>query len=308
MTSTRWADAQTRLVKPIPAGQPAEMRLISLTALAMLAFAANSVLNRMAVGAGLIDPLTFALLRLLAGAAMLGGLVLLRRRPLVWVGQGVARGFGVAGLLTYLIGFSLAYAGLDAGTGALILFGMVQITMFAGALMAGEAVPGQRWIGATIAFAGLIVLLAPGATAAPGVWAVVAMAVAGVGWGAYSLAGAAGHDALGATAANFLLAVPVMVLVWSLLAGDIWTGQGAMLAVISGALTSGLGYALWYAILPLLGSARAAVAQLTVPIIAAAGGVIWIGEGLGPRFVVAAALVLGGVALSNLRQSALPRR
>lgn len=286
------------------------MKLIALTAVAMVAFAANSVLNRMAVGAGLMDPVGFAVVRLGAGALMLALVLALRgaRGGAVWAGWR-GRGAGVAGLLVYLFGFSLAYLSLDAGVGALILFGAVQVTMFAGAVLARETVPRQRWLGAGLAFLGLVVLMAPGSAAVPSVLAGGAMAVAGVGWGIYSLAGRGARDALGATAWNFVLAVPVAVGVALVLGADhlVITAGGLWLAVVSGAVTSGLGYALWYGVVPQLGAARAGVAQLTVPLIAAAGGALLIGEGVSLRFAVAAVLVLGGVALASL-QSGFFRR
>ena len=275
------------------------MRLFLLTALVMLAFAANSVLNRMAVGAGEIGALEFALIRLLAGAVVLLALVAIRGRG--WRGATVA---GVAGLAVYLFGFSLAYGHLDAGTGALVLFGVVQVTMFGGALLSGEAVPARRWAGAGLALAGLAVLVAP----AGGGWAgFLAMAAAGFGWGVYSLAGRGARDALAATAGNFALAlIPAagVALVAGVEFGTV-TARGVALAVLSGAVTSGLGYALWYAVLPALGAGRAGVAQLTVPLIAAAGGAVLIGEGVGLRFALAAVLVLGGVLLASLPRAAL---
>lgn len=280
------------------------MRLFLLALLTMMAFAANSVLNRMAVGAGLIDPLGFAVLRLLAGALMLALLLGLRRvlrGGAVWPGA-EGRLAGVFGLLLYLFGFSFAYLGLDAGTGALILFGMVQITMFGGALLSRERVPGRRWLGAGLAFAGLVTLLAPGGAGGLLVPA-AAMALAGFGWGIYSLAGRGARDPLAATAANFVLALPVGLPLLLVPTGAVTvalTPLGFWLAVVSGAVTSGLGYALWYALVPQLGAARAAVAQLTVPVIAAAAGLVLLGEGLGLRFVLAAGLVLGGVALASL--------
>ena len=265
------------------------MRLLGLTCLAMLAFAANSVLNRMAVGSGRIDPVVFAVVRLATGAAVLGGLLVWRGA--IWPGW-AGRVPGVAGLLVYLFGFSAAYLALDAGTGALILFGVVQITMFAGAWLSGEALPARRMVGAAGALIGLALLLAPkGGEAVP----VAAMAVAGIGWGIYSLAGRRQSDALAATAWNFVLAVPVglgVLLVWP---GQ-WSGAGAALAMLSGGVTSGLGYAVWYAVVPQLGAGRAAVAQLSVPLVAAAGGFVAMGEVPGPRFWLAAALVLAGVA------------
>lgn len=272
------------------------MRLILLTALTMLAFAANSVLNRWAVGPGHIGAVEFAVVRLLAGTAMLAGLVLWQRGGWAWPG---ARGrvAGVAGLSAYLLGFSLAYRGLDAGTGALVLFGAVQVTMFAGALIAREAVPPRRWAGAGLALVGLALVAAPGA-AGPAPLAL--MTGAGVGWGVYSLAGRGSADPLAATAWNFLLSVP-LVLPLALLAGlSAPDGKGVALAVVSGAATSGLGYALWYRLLPQLGAALAAVAQLSVPVIAALGGAALLAELPGPRFWAAAGLVLGGVALASL--------
>lgn len=281
------------------------MHLFLLTALTMLAFAANSVLNRWAVGSGHIGAVEFASLRVVFGAVALAALVRWKRGGLAWPGRR-GRLAGVAGLATYLIGFSLAYRGLDAGTGALVLFGMVQVTMFAGALMSSEAIPGQRWAGAALALAGLGLIAAPGAGLSPG--PVVLMAAAGVGWGVYSLVGRGAKDPLAATAWNFLIAVPV-VLPMALLAGVTTPDPvGIGLAVVSGAVTSGLGYALWYAILPRLGATRAAVAQLTVPVIAAFGGAVLLAEGPGLRFWLASGLVLGGVALANLPYSALTRR
>lgn len=277
------------------------MRLLLLTALAMAAFAANSVLNRMAVGGGLIGAEGFAVIRVAAGAGMLAVLVgwrHLARGADLWPGWS-GRGAGVAGLLVYLFGFSAAYRALDAGTGALVLFGCVQITMFAGAVVAREAVPGRRWLGAGIAFAGLVLLCAPGGAAVP-LFPALSMAAAGVGWGVYSLAGRGSRDALAGTAANFGLALPPALAV-ALVAGVSFeaTGGGVALALVSGAVTSGLGYALWYAVLPELGAARAAVAQLTVPVIAAGAGAVLLAEPPGWRFGVAAVLVLGGVAVAS---------
>lgn len=277
------------------------MRLILLTALTMAAFAGNSIPNRLAVGQSGMDPASFALIRVAAGAVVLVGLLMLRQgaRPRVTAGTLP----GVAGLVIYLGAFSVAYVGLAAGTGALILFGMVQITMFAGAVLGGQTIAPMRVLGAAVAFAGLLALLWPGTSPVALIPALV-MATAGVGWGIYSLAGGGNTDALAGTAVNFVLAVPVMTLFWAGMGAAPLIGPGVWLAVVSGAVTSGLGYALWYAILPGLGAQRAAVAQLTVPVIAAAGGALLLGEGLGWRFMLAALLVLGGVALASLRPRA----
>ena len=279
-------------------------RLFGLTALAMVAFAANSVLNRMAVGAGWIDPLSFAGVRVVAGAVVLAILLGLRGGA-IWAGWR-GRAPGVFGLVVYLIGFSWAYLALGAGVGALILFGSVQVTMFAGAVLSREVVPGRRWLGAGLAFAGLVGLVAPGGAEVPFAGA-LAMACAGFGWGVYSLAGRGATDALGATAWNFVLSLPVVLAVVLAVGGGQATAAGVWLAVLSGAVTSGLGYALWYVVLPDLGAARAAVAQLTVPMLAALGGALLIGEAVGWRFGMASALILGGVGLAS-RQSGLTRR
>ncbi len=285
----------------------AAMRLFLLTALTMLAFAANSVLNRWAVGPGHIGAVEFAAVRLLAGAVVLALVVVWRRGGLAWPGRR-GRATGVLGLSTYLIGFSLAYRGLDAGTGALGGVGLGEVRMLAGAVVSQEAVPGRRWAGAGLALAGLALTAAPGGSGLA-LLPLALMAGAGIGWGIYSLAGRDAADPLTATAWNFLLALP-LVLPLALIAGATRPDAlGAGLAVVSGAVTSGLGYALWYAILPRLGAARAAVAQLTVPVIAALGGAALLAEDPGLRFWLAAGLVLGGVALASLPgQSGFTRR
>jgi drug/metabolite transporter (DMT)-like permease len=274
------------------------MRLFMLTAVAMVAFAANSVLNRMAVAQYAMDPVDFAVVRLLAGALALALLLLFRRGP-IWAGW-AGRAGGVFGLLLYLFGFSLAYVDLAAGLGALILFGMVQITMFTGAVIAGEHVPLPRYFGAALAFSGLVWLVSPFGQAVD-MGPALLMAAAGTGWGIYSLAGRGAGDPLAATAANFGLAVPVVlaVVVWR--AGfAAFTAEGLVLACVSGAITSGLGYALWYRVVPQLGAARAGVAQLSVPVLAAVAGAAVLAEPLGWRFMVASAMVLCGVALASL--------
>ncbi len=278
------------------------MRLFLLTAATMTAFAGNSLLNRFGVvGAGM-DAASFALIRVLAGAVVLALLLALRntrRGGGIWPPANLAAVPGVLGLVVYLAGFSVAYTGLGAGTGALILFGTVQITMFGAAVLRRQPVAPLRILGAGVAFAGLLILLWPGPNPVS-TSAAMAMIAAGLGWGVYSLAGGASADALAGTAVNFVLAVPLMLLFWAAMGAAPLPGAGFWLAVLSGAVTSGLGYALWYAVLPALGLQRAAVAQLTVPVIAAMGGAIWLGEGVGWRFVLAGALVLGGVALASL--------
>ncbi|QIE45454.1 DMT family transporter [Pseudohalocynthiibacter aestuariivivens] len=276
------------------------MRLVLLTTLTMVAFAANSVLNRMALAGGHIDAVSFAMIRLAGGAVALTLLVLLTRGRLRFGGAG--RMLGVVSLLIYLFGFSTAYTDLDAGLGALVLFGVVQITMFVGGLVAGESTPPRRWVGAALAFGGLIWLLWPGNSAEISLTHAAQMALAGVGWGLYSLAGRKSGDALMGTAANFVLAAPIGLAIGLMLPGMVdvsaVSNWGVALAIMCGAVTSGLGYALWYTVLPQLASSTAAVAQLTVPVIAMAGGAVLLGEMLTGQFVIAALLVLGGVMVS----------
>ena len=282
------------------------MQLFALVALTMLNFAGNSLLTRAGVTLGGLGAVEFALIRLGSGALMLAALVVWRGGGLRW--GGAARMTGVASLLLYLFGFSAAYLGMDSGMGALILFGMVQITMFAGGLLAQEVMPARRWIGAGLATVGLVWLLWPAGDAAVSVTHGLAMALAGIGWGLYSLAGRRESDALAGTAANFILAALITGAVWgaSAVLGANWASgllqdipvSGLIFAVASGAITSALGYALWYTVLPRLEASVAAVAQLTVPVIAMVGGMIWLSEALTLRFVMAAVLVLGGVFIS----------
>jgi len=265
----------------------------------MFAFAANSVLIRFALAGDLIGPGTFAVVRVVSGAVILAILVWMReKRP--WNLSEVSP-YSVAALSVYILGFSYAYINLDTGTGALILFGFVQVTMFIGALIGGERPNRMRWIGAGVAFAGLAYLLAPSARAPDPVGAVL-MAAAGAAWGYYSIYGRSVRLPLQSTAGNFLLSVIPAVLIWVFVA-DVSgpTPEGVALAITSGAVTSGLGYALWYSVLPKLDTSLAAIAQLTVPVIALAGGIVFLGESLSLSFVIAAALILGGVAISLRR-------
>ncbi len=278
------------------------MPLLLLTTLTMIAFASNSLLNRMALAGGHIGATDFGTIRLIAGAVMLGALCLLLRGGLQL--RGPARVTGVLALLLYMYAFSTAYNALDAGLGALILFGLVQITMFAGGLWAREVMPLRRWIGAGMALAGLAWLLWPGAQGAQvSLLHGGLMALAGVGWGIYSLAGRLSKDALQATAANFILAAPLGVLIgFGLPGGEVAVSMtGVWIAILCGAITSGVGYAMWYQVLPQLQASVAAVAQLTVPVIAMVAGVLLLGEVLTLKAVLASALVLGGVAVSVLK-------
>lgn len=275
------------------------MRLFLLVTLTMCAFAANSVLNRIGVGLQGMEPIDFATVRTASGAAMLWGLVAMRRgaRPPVLTGK---RLWGALALAVYMIGFSWAYLTLDAGLGALILFGVLQVVIFGWAVFERGAIPLLRWIGAGIALVGLCVLLWPAGSATVPIAGALSMTAAGVAWAAYTLLGRAEADPLGATASNFLLCLPLVAIVW------LWTGTGPLnipgtiTAIIAGAITSGLGYALWYRALPSLPTTIAGIAQLSVPVIAVAAGVLFLSEALTARLVIAGVLVLGGIGVSLL--------
>ena len=278
------------------------MRLFALTALVMIAFAANSVLNRAALAGDEINALTFAWIRVASGAVALAMMVLVRDRSLSLLGP--YRVTGVLSLAVYLLGFSLAYVSLDAGVGALILFGVVQVTMFGAGLLAKEPIPAMRWCGAGLAFAGLAWLLWPNGGTQTSPLHAGLMVAAGMGWGVYSLVGRKGAEPLAATAANFILAAPLCFVLLALVPispdAEPASTLGVTLAILSGVVTSAMGYALWYSVLSRLEASVAAVAQLTVPVIALTGGVIFLGEGASFKFLLASALVLGGVALSAL--------
>ena len=276
------------------------MRLFLLTALAMVPLAANSVLNRLAIADGGIDPVSFGTIRLISGALALTALCVVLNggvRP-----NWRERTVGVLSLLLYMYGFSTAYLSLDAGLGALILFGFVQVTMFAGAVLGKEDLSTRRWVGAIMAFGGLVWLFWPGGSGAVSLLHGGLMALAGLGWGIYSLAGRNSRDPIQATAANFLLAaclgIPLTFLLPTGGTGLQLAPYGVFLAVLSGAVTSGMAYAFWYSLLPQIRATTAAVAQLTVPLIAMVGGMAFLQEELTLRFAVASIVILGGVALS----------
>ena len=269
-------------------------QLAALTLTALVAFAANSILCRLALRDGGIDPLGFTLLRLVSGAVMLALLVRWRRRSRPMAGD-----WGSAlALVAYALGFSLAYVQLTAATGALLLFGAVQLTMVAHGLQAGERWRPSQVAGAVLAFAGLAWMLLPGLAAPPPLPAGL-MLLAGVAWGLYSWRGRGVVDPLRTTAGNFYRAAPLAVVPCVLLVPSLHSDAiGAACALLSGAIASGLGYAVWYAALPGLGAKTAANAQLSVPVIAALAGVVVLGEPIGWRWGVAALAVLGGVALA----------
>ncbi len=265
-----------------------------LTAFALTAFAANSVLCRLALGGRAIDAASFALVRLGAGAVTLAAFQAATRTRRS-AGRGVLE---PAMLFVYAVAFSFAYLSLGAGTGALILFGSVQATMIVAALRAGERFRRAELAGLGLALAGLAYLVSPGLTApSPGGSAL--MAVAGMAWGIYSIRGRGAADPLADTARNFAGAVLPAAVVGAIALGHAHASpRGLWLAVASGALASGIGYVAWYAALRGLSSIRAATVQLAVPALAAAGGALFLGEGISLRLVLSAALILGGIGLA----------
>jgi len=277
-----------------------DRRTLLLTGLAMLALAANPLLCRMALGAGDIDAASYTGIRVIAAAALLRLLTL--RRPAADAHRRVDWR-AVATLFGYLVFFSFAYLSIDVGAGALILFGAVLLTMFAVALRAGEPFPATCWAGLSVAVAGLVYLVSPGMTAPDPVGALW-MAIAGISWGLYSLLGRGETDPVGTTADNFLYAVPLAVGVSIVFWSDVHlTARGVLLAAISGAVASGLGYALWYAVLSGMAATRAATAQLSVPVIAAFGGVVLLSEPVTARLLISSAATLGGIAIVLLQRT-----
>jgi drug/metabolite transporter (DMT)-like permease len=279
---------------------PAHLTTVFLTAVAMIAFAANSILCRMALGRGLIDAASFASVRVASGALMLALIV----APRWWrSGRPAGSWRSAAMLFGYMVCFSFAYVSLSAATGALILFGAVQVTMFVAALRAGEYFPPVSWAGLILAVGGLVYLISPGVTA-PAADGALLMAVAGIAWGLYSLLGRGSGDPLQASANNFLFCVPLVLIVSLVFIGRIHaTREGLLLAVASGAVASGLGYVVWYAALKGLSASQAATVQLSVPVIAAFGGVMLLSETVTARLVIASAATLGGVAIVLTRRT-----
>jgi drug/metabolite transporter (DMT)-like permease len=268
-------------------------RTVLLTVLALVAFAANSVLCRLALRSGAIDAGSFTALRIAAGAAALGLLTALRGQ------RGSGGSWTEAWLLfLYAAAFSFSYLRLSAGTGALVLFASVQITMIAAGHRLGERPGRLEWAGLALAFGGLVGLVLPGWTAPS--WAGLGlMGAAGVAWGGYSLNGRGRKEPLLATRGNFArAAVPALGVGLFAFPSYRWSARGALLAVVSGALTSGLGYVLWYAALQGLTATRAAIVQLAVPVLVAIAGVLFLSEGITLRLAVSSILILAGIGLA----------
>jgi len=271
------------------------IKIIGYTAFALVAFAFNSILCRMALRTGEADAAGFTAVRLVSGAVALivisyffSGTKSLKRGN--W--------FSAFFLFAYAICFSFAYVGLTTAVGALILFGSVQLTMIGVALFRGERPGGLEWLGLLIALGGLVYLMFPGLTSPPLVTSAL-MAAAGISWGFYTLRGKGSGDPLGESTGNFIRSVPMIIVVAILFVAQIHLStRGIVLAILSGGLTSGVGYTVWYAALKHHTATRAAILQLTVPLIAAFGGVALLSELMSPRLLIAAALILGGVGLT----------
>ena len=271
-------------------------RTAGLTLAAMVAFAANSLLCRAALAGGFVDATSFTSLRLIGGAVALVPLARIRGAPDPRGGSWLS----ATVLFAYALGFSLAYLSIPAGTGALLMIGAVQITMLGGGLLAGERPRPREWVGLGLSLAGLVALTRPG-LAQPDPAGAALMIGAGVAWGIYSLRGRGEGDPLAANAVNFARSVPLALLgsgAGLAVGAPHVTGTGVTLALISGAVTSGLGYAVWYTALRGLSATQGAIVQLSVPPLAAVGGVFLLDEPLTARLVGAGLLILGGIALA----------
>jgi drug/metabolite transporter (DMT)-like permease len=276
-----------------------KLTIVAMTSGALTAFAANSVLCRLALGTAIIDPYAFTAVRLASGAVTLLALASwTSRRPAHRSGSWTSASY----LVLYAVPFSLAYVRLGTGTGALLLFGAVQLTMIGMGLRGGERPQALEWIGLLGAAAGVVYLVSPGISA-PDPLGAVFMIVAGIGWGLYSIAGKSAGNPTEATTGNFvkasLMVVPMAAIAYPWLA---LSSFGALIAAVSGSVASGLGYAVWYAALGHLTVTRGALVQLAVPVIAAAGGVAFLHESISLRLVIASVVILGGIAIGIARR------
>jgi drug/metabolite transporter (DMT)-like permease len=273
-------------------------RILALTSLAMIAFAGNSLLCRAALNHTSIDAASFTTIRLMSGAVMLWLVARLRRGTYTGAGNWLSAFV----LFAYAAGFSFAYVSLPAATGALLLFGAVQATMIGHGIWTGERLRRLQLFGLMLAFGGLVGLLLPGLSAPP-LHGAVLMLGAGVAWGIYSLRGKGAGDPTRVTAGNFLRAVPIAAALSVFMSnGTAVDSAGFWYAVSSGALASGIGYAIWYTVLPALKATNAATVQLSVPVIAALGAIVFLGEAITLRLVLASVAILGGIALVILEK------
>ncbi len=273
-------------------------RIFTMTLLAMLAFAGNSLLCRLALKTTSIDAASFTGIRLLSGALILLAITGIGRKKI----RGSGDWLSALALFCYAAGFSFAYLKLSAATGALLLFVAVQASMIGYGIYRGERLRTWQLCGLALAFSGLLALLLPGLSAPP-ISSALMMMFAGIAWGIYSLRGKSANDAITVTAGNFLRAIPFAILLWCFLVADVSLDKaGIIYAICSGAFASGIGYAIWYTALPVLKTSTAATVQLSVPAIAALGGIVLLDEPASLRLVLASIAILGGIALVVLRK------
>lgn len=273
----------------------ARLKIVILIALALMAFAANSILSRLALETHAMDAFGFTIIRLLAGSVVLLAILSFSQTRSSTEAKG--SWFASVMLFVYALSFSYAYLSLETGTGALILFGAVQITMILVSVYSGSRLHPTEWLGMIIAFVGFVYLILPDVST-PSVTGFLLMTIAGMAWGIYTLKGQKSQNPLSDTAYNFLRTTPfVICLAIVTLNNTHYSAMGIILAVLSGGIASGLGYTIWYAALSKITSSQAAVLQLLVPVIAAFGGVLFVSEPITLRFITSAMLVLGGVWL-----------
>ncbi|WP_245803921.1 DMT family transporter [Geothermobacter hydrogeniphilus] len=279
-------------------------KVLLFTTGALVAFAGNSILCRLALGGGWIDAAGFTCIRLISGTLVLLLILRLSAQKRASISSGNA--LSAITLFGYAAAFSFAYLTLAAGTGALILFGAVQITMIAAAILSGERLTGTEYVGVSLAFGGLVYLLFPGVTA-PSLAGSLLMTAAGVCWGIYSLRGRGRGNPLAETTVNFVLSLPLAVLLIFLFPGHSHLSlRGILLAGLSGGLASGIGYAVWYAAIREMTTTTASVVQLAVPVLAAGGGVIFLDEEISTRLIIATIIILGGISLAVFNHGNLP--
>ena len=289
------------------------LRLYFIILLSLFAFAANSVLCRLALADGLIDPASFTMWRLLSGAATLALLCFFRffktkntSIKMIWL---EGSWLSALSLFIYAMGFSYAYVTLETGIGALILFGAVQLTLILFAVWAGQKLAVMEWFGLLVAFAGFAYLVFP-TLSSPSLVGFILMTLAGIAWGLYTWRGKISSKPLFATTSNFVRTIPMLLIALAFINTEglkSASTEGIVLAVISGAFMSGLGYALWYAVLPHLSASLAAVLQLLVPVIATIGGVIFANESVTLHLILATSGVLGGVLLVVMGRKKIQR-
>ena len=290
------------------------IKTFTLTSLALIAFAANSVLCRLALGESSIDASSFTIIRLLSGAAILFIIITIKNKldknnSATTKTKGSWHGSLM--LFIYALTFSFAYISLDTATGALILFGAVQITMIIINTIKGNRLHFTEWLGVALAFVGFIYLMLPGINT-PSAFGFALMTISGIAWGLYTLNGRGSENPLFDTAHNFIKTIPLLVLIGLaqifMMESTHLTGTGIMLAILSGAIASGVGYSIWYSVLPHLSVVLSAVLQLLVPVIAALGGVLLVNEVITPRLINSALMILGGILLVILGKQYLLKK